>query len=558
MMDKKKKLLGEMLIEAGLIDAEQLQKALKEQRKIGRRLGQTLVELGYISQEDLIIVLGRQLNIPHIDLKNYSIKPELAKLISENMCRRHEMIPLDKVGNTLTIGMADPLNIFAIDEVQRLTHCRIEQIVCSPQAIIEAIDYCYDKKPAPAKRKKTPAEDEDKSPVETIEQGKEAIAIVNEIIELAIKERATDIHIEPDEEMVRVRLRIDGLLHQVRTFSQDSLGTIVSRIKILSALDISEKRLPQDGRFGVKVEEREIDLRVSTLPTVLGEKVVMRLLDKAQLFVKLEQLGFLPKNLELFEKLIHRPYGMILVTGPTSSGKTTTLYSALQTINTVEKNILTVEDPVEYRLRYINQVQVNPRAGLTFAAGLRAFLRQDPNVIMIGEVRDLETAEIAVQAALTGHLVFSTIHTNDAPSTISRLIDMKVEPFLVSSAVVGVLAQRLIRRICHECKEAYKPDKELIKELDLAPGDYTFYQGKGCEKCKQTGYYGREGIFELMMINDEIKQLILEGAPAINIKHAAQKTGLKTLREDGVAKIVSGITTAAEVFRVTAEEARSV
>jgi len=563
----KKKLLGEYLIERGLVDEAQIKKALQEQKKAGARLGQTLIELGFLKEEDLIVALAQQLGLAHIDVLSYGVKPQVVKLIPEQVARRYELIALEKVGDNLTIAMADPLNVFAIDEVQQLTRCRIEPVICSRTALFKVLDNCYrnldNKQPqqegsqaeSPPHKKEFQQE---KNEVSASIEGAEIIDLVNSIINSCVQERATDIHIEPDEEGMRVRCRVDGFLREVKTYSKDIQLPVTSRIKVLSGLDISERRVPQDGRFTFEFEGRKLDLRVSTLPTVLGEKIVMRVLDKEMVIMNLDKLGFLEDDLKRFEALIRRPYGMILVTGPTSSGKTTTLYSALSTINTVEKNILTVEDPVEYRLKMVNQVQVNPRAGLTFAAGLRSFLRQDPNVIMIGEIRDLETAEIAVQSALTGHLVFSTVHTNDAPSTITRLIDMKIDAFLVTSAVSGILAQRLIRTICPDCKTAYTPSEDVLASLNLPPSEngYTFYKGKGCDSCRESGYKGRIGIYELMLVDDAIKELILANASTQELTKIAKQHGMHTLREDGLKKVLKGITTVEEVLRATAEEAK--
>ncbi len=559
----KKKLLGEYLIERGLVNSDQVQKALEEQKKAGARLGQTLIELGFLKEDDLIVALAQQLGLAHIDISSYGLKPAIVKLIPEQVARRYELIALEKVGNNLTIAMADPLNVFAIDEVQNLTGCMIEPVICSRKALFKVLDSCYKEadvelKPdtfSPGSSQRSAREGKDQS---HLIAGEEIIELVDSIIRLCVEERATDIHIEPDEEEVRVRCRVDGFLRKFKTYPKDVQLSLTSRIKVLAGLDISEKRVPQDGRFQFELNDRKLDLRVSTLPTVLGEKIVMRVLDKSMVIMELDKLGFLPQEREEFNKLIRRPYGMILVTGPTSSGKTTTLYSALSTINTIEKNILTVEDPVEYRLKMINQVQVNPRAGLTFAAGLRSFLRQDPNVIMIGEIRDLETAEIAIQSALTGHLVLSTIHTNDAPSTITRLIDMKIDAFLVASAVSGILAQRLIRTICENCKQAYKPNEETLRTLNLDPGDkgITFFKGKGCDLCSGSGYRGRIGIYELLVVNDAFRELILANATVVEMRKLAKQHGMNTLREDGLKKVVKGITTVEEVLRATAEEAK--
>jgi type IV pilus assembly protein PilB len=558
----RKRLLGEYLVDQGLVSEDQIQRALEEQKKAGSRLGQTLIDLGFLSEEQMIIALAKQLDLAHIDILSYTLKSDVVNLIPEKIARRYELIALDKMGDSLTIAMADPLNVFAIDEVSQLTRLRIDPVICSRIKLLKIFDKAYNQltteavESAVSTDKYTRHQTEDKESAAL--GGAEIIDLVNEILQMSVRARATDIHIEPDEEQIRIRCRIDGFLTEIKTYSKEVQLPIISRIKVLSGLDISEKRIPQDGRFKFLFEQREIDLRVSTLPTVLGEKIVLRVLDKAMVVVDMNRLGFLPENLQQLQDLIHRPYGMLLVTGPTSSGKTTTLYSALNTINTIEKNILTVEDPVEYRLKMINQVQINPRAGLTFAAGLRSFLRQDPNVIMIGEIRDLETAEIAIQSALTGHLVLSTIHTNNAPSTITRLIDMKIDAFLVASAVTGILAQRLIRTICSNCKQSFTPDEEIVKGLNLPISGqaYTFYKGIGCDVCAGTGYKGRIGIYEMMIINNPIRELILKHASTAELTKEAKKNGMKTLREDGFQKILNGVTTIEEVLRATAEEAK--
>ncbi len=559
----RKKLLGEYLVDQGLVSEDQIQRALEEQKKAGSRLGQTLIDLGFLSEEQMIIALARQLDLAHIDISSYNLKPEVINLIPEKIARRYELIAIDKMGDSLTIAMSDPLNVFAIDEVSQLTRSRIDPVICSRTKLLKIFDKAYNQslqietdESIVSTDKYTSLQSEEKEA--TTLDGSEIIDLVNEIMQTSVQARATDIHIEPDEEEIRIRCRIDGYLMALKTYPKEFQLPIISRIKVISGLDISEKRIPQDGRFKFVYEGREIDVRVSTLPTVLGEKIVLRVLDKAMVVVDMDKLGFLPENLAQLQDLIHRPYGMLLVTGPTSSGKTTTLYSALNTINTIEKNILTVEDPVEYRLKMINQVQVNPRAGLTFAAGLRSFLRQDPNVIMIGEIRDLETAEIAVQSALTGHLVMSTIHTNNAPSTINRLIDMKIDAFLVASAVTGILAQRLIRTICPNCKQPFTPDQDIIHGLNLPDTGqpYTFYKGAGCDSCGGTGYKGRIGIYEMMIINNTIRELILRHASTAELTQEAKKNGMKTLREDGFQKVLSGVTTVEEVLRATAEEAK--
>ncbi|MCM8813052.1 MAG: Flp pilus assembly complex ATPase component TadA [Candidatus Omnitrophica bacterium] len=560
--ERNKKKLGECLVERGLVSADQIGKALEEQKKSGSRLGQMLVDLGFLKEEDLIVTLAQQLNLAHIDISAYRLKSDIIQLIPEKVARRYELLVLEKMGNNCTVAMADPLNVFAIDEVQRLTRCRVEPVICARSALLQVLEKAY--KAAPAEPEKAAAAAPESSGRAAAEPrdlsaagGQEVMELVNEMVRSAVIAQATDIHLEPDEEYVRLRCRVDGFLREIGAYPKDMQALIISRIKVLSGLDISEKRVPQDGRFRFEMENKEIDLRVSTLPTVLGEKVVMRVLDKSMVALDMEKLGFRPDDFEKFNELIHRPFGMILVTGPTSSGKTTTLYSALNTINTVDKNILTVEDPVEYRMKMINQVQVNPRAGLTFAAGLRSFLRQDPDVIMIGEIRDLETAEIAVQAALTGHLVLSTIHTNNAPSTVTRLIDMKIDAFLVASAVVGILAQRLIRKVCADCREAYTASPEMVRTLGLdITGAVQLYRGRGCAACGKSGYRSRIGIYELMVVNDRMRELILRQESAVLISREARAQGMRTLREDGLLKAREGVTSVEEVLRATAEDTK--
>ena len=559
MMKKtEKKRLGDLLIEAGLITPEQLKKGLEEQKKTGERIGHTLVKLGFIAEKNAIVLLSKQLGIAyHVDLDGLEVPPELAGLIPFSLIEKHHIIPLRKAGNNLTLAMVDPLNVFVIDEIQRLTKCIIKPAICTKTFFLEAIEKYYktgQSNTQTALRKTQPLGKQTKT--ETTAETTQIVKLLDTIVQQAVKDRASDIHIEPDEDKLRIRFRIDGMLHEVKTMPLDLHAMIISRVKILSALDISEKRVPQDGRFQMKTDQKEIDFRVSTLPTVWGEKIVMRILDKSMVLNKLETVGFSADHLKSFNSIIRKAYGIILVTGPTSSGKTTTLYSSLNEINSLDKNIITVEDPVEYRLKLINQVQVNTKVGLTFARTLRSILRQDPDVLMVGEIRDTETAEIAVQAALTGHLVFSTIHTNNAPGTLTRLLDMKIEPFLIASAVICILAQRLVRTICKDCKEPYTPTPQITKDLGLSNEQekIIFYQGKGCSSCKQTGYRGRLGIFELLLIDDNIKPLIINRASATEIKRVAQQFGMRTLRADGLEKARQGLVTLEEVLRVTAEE----
>lgn len=563
MVVKKRKSLGESLVEQKIIKEEQLQAALKESERSGEPLRKILVKLGMVSEEDICTFFEEQLGIPRIDLRNYLIDAKIILMVPENLARKYLLIPLFKTGDTLTIATADPLNVVALDEIRLRTNCNIEPAVATETEVRSAISQYYgtggsiedivksiDMKTITAEEGK-----EEIEPDKLRNMAEEApiIKLVNLVIMQAIRDKASDIHVEPEEDSLKIRFRIDGILHDVTTIPKTLQAAVLSRMKIMSDLNIATKRVPQDGRFRIKVETAQIDLRVSSLPTIFGENIVMRLLDTTSILIGLSQLGFDEQNLEQFKSLIVKPHGIILVTGPTGSGKTTTLYSALNTINTPDKNIITVEDPVEYQLRGVRQSQINPKAGLTFSNGLRSILRQDPDVIMVGEIRDLETAEISVQAALTGHLVFSTLHTNDAPSSLTRLIDMGVEPFLISSSVIGIIAQRLVRTICNACKESYVPSKEVLSEIGikLPETNLKFYRGKGCKACKNTGYKGRIGIFEQLLLNEKVRDLVLAKTSSTQIKRIAQEAGMRTLREDGIAKVLSGITTIDEVIRVT-------
>ncbi len=567
MARKEKERLGESLVRAELITKEQLEKALKEQKKTGERLGQVLMGLGFVSEENIIKFLGRQLGIANIDLAAQTIAPEIIALVPVHVARRYRIIPLSKEKNVLSVAMSDPLNVFALDDLKRVTGCRIEPVVSSEAQVIKAIEQYYTSKDALSAVEDIgevaleivgeEEEEEEIGAAELRERAEEApiVKLVNSIIFQAVEDGASDIHLEPAEKSLRVRYRIDGVLHEIMSSSRKLQPAVLSRIKIMAALDIAEKRIPQDGRFQVRAGGREIDIRTSIFPTVFGEKGVLRILDRASATVSLDQLGLLADSRKKFENMITKPNGIILVTGPTGSGKTTTLYSMLEKINSLEKNIITLEDPVEYHLDIIIQSQVNPKVGMTFAGGLRSILRQDPDVIMVGEIRDLETAEISVQAALTGHLVLSTLHTNDAPGAITRLLDMKIEPFLISSSLLGVVAQRLVRKICSECKKEYVPGLEVIDRVGSlkSGGEITFYKGEGCKACKETGYKGRIGIFELMTMDGEIKMLLGARAQSGRIKKAAMDAGMQTLQEDGMDKVRRGITTVEEVLRVTQE-----
>ena len=549
------KKIGEILIEQGLITQTQLNEALQEQKLTGEKLGEILIKKGLISQEELERCLTKQRGIAQFDLSNYIIELAVVKLIPEEFAQKYKLVPVFLVENTLTVAMSDPSNVFIIDELQRITKLIIEPVMAPELEIKKALDQYY----GGSSTLQEIVSGIDKNKLAEGEKlGEEApiIKIVNYLIIQAVQFKASDIHIEPEEKYLAVRYRVDGLLHRQSPLPKDLAGAVISRFKIMAGLDISEKRLPQDGRILMKIGSKDIDFRVSTCPTLHGENVVLRILDKAGLLLGLESLGFSLRELTLFQELIQSPYGIILVTGPTGSGKTTTLYSALQILNREDVNIMTVEDPVEYQFPGIRQVHVNVRAGLTFATALRSFLRQDPNIIMVGEIRDRETAEIAVQAALTGHLVLSTLHTNDSASAFTRLIDMGVEPFLVSSSILGTLAQRLIRKVCEKCKESYCPADETLRNLGLEDKigkNIQFNRGRGCKLCNSSGYKGRIGIYELLKVSPAIQDLVLKRSSADDIRAAAVKEGLSTLRTAALEKLVLGLTTPEEVARVTLE-----
>ena len=573
MAKRQKKSLGESLAEEGIITQEQLKQAQAEEKRTGQHMRKVLVKMGLIAEEDLIAFLSSKLNLPRIELSNYLIDPKITELIPEELARKHELIPVLKIGNRLTCAMVDPWNIFALDELHIKTNLVIEPAVATETEIKKALNEYYGAKGTMEDLIKTIAEDKDRLEIkeekkldvkklEGVIQEPAVIKLVNLIIMKAIGEGASDIHIEPEEEALKTRFRVDGMLHEVPSPPKHLQSAITSRIKIMANLDIAERRVPQDGRFTIKIEGREIDVRISCVPTIYGENVVLRLLDTSTVLLGLKDMGFPNDILAGYQKLILKPHGIILVTGPTGSGKTTTLYASLAKINTIEKNIITIEDPVEYRLEGIRQIQVNPKVNLTFANGLRSILRQDPDVIMVGEIRDLETVEIAIHSALTGHLVFSTLHTNDAPSAVTRLIDMGAEAFLVSSSLIGVLAQRLVRKICPECKEEYIPTKEALQDIgferttnhERRTTKTNLYRGKGCSKCMNTGYKGRIGIFELMIVDEKVRNLIIAKKSADEIRNEARSSGMVTLMEDGIGKIQAGLTTVEEVLRVTQEE----
>ncbi len=565
--------LGELLVEAGIITQEQLDIALAEKKRSRERLGKLLVKLGFTTEGIIMDFLASQLGMEHINLAETEIEPfsiDVRRDVLESIVRRHLVIPISKEDNTLIVAMADPLDVFALDDIKRATKCDIKPVVASEEEIKEVIEKSYGKKGQSIdeimkgidKRTfevlKPAVEDE---VVDIAKMGKEdeapIIRLVNHILSEAITAEASDIHLEPYQKDVRLRYRIDGILYEMPSPPKTLHPPIVSRMKIIANLDIAEKRLPQDGRAKVIISNREADLRVSIIPTVHGEKVVVRILDPKHLCVDLSKLGFDKTALSIYARNIVAPYGIILITGPTGSGKSTTLYSTLRTINATDKNIITIEDPVEYILRGINQVQVKPEIGLDFPDALRSFMRQDPDVILVGEVRDRETSEVAINAAVTGHLVFTTLHTNDASGAVTRLLNMGIEPFLITSTVIMCVSQRLIRVICPNCKEEYDPSPALLKEIGIEQTEdkkIKLYQGLGCKKCSNTGYKGRIGVFEVMELNDEIRDLILARESAHIIKETAKQTGLITLREATLKKVLAGITTIEELVRVAFEE----
>lgn len=556
MYNRNKMKLGDLLVSVGKITEQQLNEALKVQKMSGRKLGEILVEKGYVTEMDIIQVLEFQLGIPHVDLNSFFIDPEIPKMIPEHLARRYLVIPIKKERGKLLVAMADPLNIFAIDDIKMATNFEVDPVIATKHDILNAIDYYFGSQVAEKAiedfKKQYDVEDIEEIDDEIINEVNSApvVRLVNTIIRQAVKARASDIHIEPFENQVRIRFRIDGELKEIMTTAKSTHSAIITRIKIMGKMNIAEKRIPQDGRVEINIDGSEVDLRISTLPTVYGEKIVIRLLDRTNFLLSKEQLGFTSENLERFDRIIQNPYGIILVTGPTGSGKTTTLYTVLNEVNTIGKNIITVEDPVEYRMDGINQVQVNNKAGLTFANGLRSILRQDPDIIMIGEIRDAETASIAVRAAITGHLVISTMHTNDAPATVSRLLDMGIQPYLISSSLVGVVAQRLVRRICNRCRISYKPDEKERKLLNIDENT-LLYKGKGCSHCFNSGYKGRIAIHEIMPINSDIRELIDNSASINQLREAALKNGMITLRENCRELVLKGVTTYQELIRVT-------
>jgi type IV pilus assembly protein PilB len=560
--------LGELLVAEGVISPEQLHEALREHRRSKERLGTVLARRGLVTEERLVEVLSREHGLPSVDVRQQVIGSDILSLVPAHIARKHEVLPISRVDGALTVAMSDPTNVVAMDEIAATTRLTVLPVIAAGAAIRAAIERHYAKPIAVGSMDDVLAElndatvevveEDSRSQTEVVElrdaaEGAPVVKFVNKVLLDAIRRGASDLHWEPYEKNFRIRFRIDGVMHEMVSPPKKVEAAVISRLKIMANLDIAERRLPQDGRIKLRHGSREIDFRVSILPTIFGEKAVMRILDKESLQLDLTKLGFDAWAYEKFNQAIHQPYGMVLITGPTGSGKTTTLYSAISTINSPDHNIMTAEDPVEYNLKGVNQVQVNDGIGRTFAMVLRSFLRQDPDVILVGETRDLETAQISVRAALTGHLVFTTLHTNDCPSTVARMVDMGVPPFLLSSALLMILAQRLGRRICKDCKQPVEGREEDLVRYGHVPqgGAVTFYRGAGCAACNQTGMKGRVAIYEVMPISETIRDMILEEASTAELREQAQKEGMKTLRQAGLAKVVEGVTTLEEVLRVT-------
>ncbi len=557
--------LGELLLRHKLIDENQLAKAMEEQKVQGGRLGSNLIKLGFIKENELSTFLSRQYGVPSINLSEFEVDPSVIRLVPSEVAQKYQIVPINRAGSTLIIAMSDPSNIFAIDDLKFMTGYNVEVVVAPEDSLRQAIDRYYDQSASLADVMEDLedidlelVDEEDHVDVGALEKASEdapVVKLVNLILTDAIKKKASDIHIEPYEKSFRVRYRIDGVLYEVMKPPMKLKNAIISRLKIMAEMDIAERRLPQDGRIKIKLPGgKDMDYRVNCLPTLFGEKVVLRLLDKSNLQLDMTKLGYEERALQWFKEAIHKPFGMVLVTGPTGSGKTVSLYSALAELNKVTENISTAEDPVEFNFAGINQVQMHEEIGLNFAAALRAFLRQDPDIIMIGEIRDFETAEIGVKAALTGHLVLSTLHTNDAPSTINRMLNMGIEPFLVASAVNLITAQRLGRRVCSECKEPEELPQQALIDAGVRPEEveqYVCYKGQGCPTCNGTGYKGRVGIYQVMPMFEEIREMILAGANTAEIKRESMRLGVKTMRQAALTKLKEGVTSLEEVLRST-------
>ena len=557
--------LGDLLVRDGLITREQLQQALADQKGTGNRLGYTLVKLGFVAETEITKMLARQYRMPAVDLSRFEVDERIVKLVPTEVAVKHTVLPLKREGRTLTVAMSDPTNLAVVDDLKFITRYDIFPVIAGEYTLRQAVERYYEQ--SDAQLQKIIADMEQDVDLEVIEEAEEdeapaqvaddapVVKLINGILTDAVQRGASDIHIEPFEKEIRIRYRIDGSLQEVMKPPIKLKAALTSRVKILSSLNIAERRVPQDGRIKLKMGKRVIDFRVSTLPVIFGEKIVLRILDKSNLTLDLAKFGFEPQAEKDLMGAIMNPYGMVLVTGPTGSGKTTTLYSALSQVNNIDVNIMTAEDPVEYNIHGINQVLVRTEIGMTFAAALKAFLRQDPNIVMVGEIRDIETGSIAIKAALTGHLVLSTLHTNDAPSTVTRMIDMGIEPFNVASAVNLIVAQRLVRRICSDCKEEHKYDSDELAAMGISEeeaADLTFYKGSGCDTCEDTGYKGRQGLYEVMSMTPELRRLVLRGASTADLQEQAVKDGMLTLRVDGMLKVKKGITTLEEIVKETA------
>ena len=569
-MSSLKERLSTALVDKGLLTKERAEHLLKEAATNGKEFSKLLIEREGINEETLVGMMAEELGIPALSLAKYRLDPALAQLVPERLARQHLLVPIAQFGQRLVIAIADPLNVFALDDLRMVTHQAVDPVLAQESEIRRAIDQLYrgqipvTEEPSTEPGVSSPqtaeplAEPEPEGQLRLSDETASApiVKAINLMIVEALQKRASDIHLEPMAEVLRVRYRIDGQLKEAHLFPKTTQSAILTRLKIISGMDITEWRLPQDGRFKVRLDVREVDFRVSVLPVTCGGKVVLRVLDKGNLSVGLDHLGFLPESIEAFGEVVKRPYGMILVTGPTGSGKSTTLYSILSQLNLPTRHIITIEDPVEYQVEGITQVQVNPEIGLTFASGLRSTLRQNPDIVMIGEIRDFETADIAMKASLTGHLVLSTLHTNDAASAVTRLVDMGVEPFLVASGVTLIEAQRLVRKLCLKCRKAYEPAPELLKRLGRPPKHTaTFYRAAGCRSCQGSGYHGRMGILEVLVVDDRIRELIVSKTQSWEIKrYAIEQLGMTTLREDGLKKAAMGLTTLEEVLQVTSEE----
>lgn len=553
MQKPKKEKLGQILVKNKIISEEQLEQALTRQSETGESLGRVLIDLKMVSEGALTSILARQIGLKYVDLANLDVDISATSLIDAEIARRYNLIPVGFNGDRLMVAMADPTNVFALDDIRIMTGMQIEPMVATKEDIVTAINrYCHSGSDVDLSTEEIEGE--------RVEKGEEAdvddapiVKYVNLLISEAVNDRASDVHIEPMENDVRIRFRIDGVLHEIRRNPKQIHPGVVARIKVMADMNIAEKRIPQDGRASVDIRGKSIDLRVASLPTIHGEKVVLRILDKSASLMSLEELGFSEDVLENYSHSFHKPYGTIMVTGPTGSGKTTTLYATLNVLNSIRHNIITVEDPVEYRLPLINQVQVHYKAGLTFSAALRSILRCDPDIVMIGEIRDPESAQIAIESALTGHLVLSTLHTNDAPSALTRLLEMGIEPFLIASAVDCVSSQRLARRLCERCKEAYEPDPDFLRRIKFSwdnGGEEILYRPRGCPACNSTGFKGRVGIYEVLEVTENIEHLVARNAPHVEIAEMAISEGMRTMREEGFMKVKEGLTSIEEVLRV--------